>query len=106
MSKPPYHFDQSERAVPNDPINIAGTVLETLAPRRRREFAWRARSPLVVGRLVALLDSIAIATASLLFYSSYIGASVGWSEGTLVPHLGMTALNAYLIVQSFTIAGL
>jgi Undecaprenyl-phosphate glucose phosphotransferase len=92
--------------VPNDPSNIAGAVLETPGPRARREFAWRIRSPLLVGRLVALLDGVAIATASLVFYSSYVGPNIGWTEDTLVPHLGMTALNIYLIVQAFTIAGL
>jgi hypothetical protein len=61
--------------------------------------------PLLSG-LVALFDGASIATASLLFFATYIDARGGWAPGTLKPYLGVTVLNTCLVLQSLAIAGL
>ena len=63
----------------------------------------RALSPSLVSGFVALSDGLAIATASLLFFSSYID---NWAAETLTPYLSLAGFNTYLMVLSFAIAGL
>ena len=87
--------------ISNLPNETARQPIETLAPPSFRRGI--ALSPSLVTGFVALSDGVAVATASLLFFSSYIDS---WAADTLKPYLSLTGLNTCLVLQSFAIAGL
>src|SRR6187401_140528 len=84
--------------------NAAAGNADAFAPHELRRRRVLSR-PLLSG-LVALFDGASIATASLLFFATYIDTHGGWVPGTLKPILGVTVLNTCLVLQSLAIAGL
>ena len=83
---------------------VGNAVADAFAPHELHRRRVLSR-PLLSG-LVALFDGASIATASLLFFATYIDTHGGWVPGTLKPILGVTVLNTCLVLQSLAIAGL